>query len=108
MAARYVLLDSATGTGAGAWYRVPPNTFPIGFQVVENGTGAVTATVNIEATNDPASGAAAVVGTFTLSGTTQATDIFAAFACFDYYRANVTAITGTGAAVTVTRGGGGQ
>ena len=63
--------------------------------------------VNIEATNDTAATSGVVVGTISASGTTQATDGFAALAVFDYYRANVTGLTG-GNTVTVTRGGGGQ
>jgi hypothetical protein len=43
-------------------------------------------------------------GTLTMSGTTQAGDAIAGVARYAEYRARVTAISGTGAAVTVTMG----
>jgi hypothetical protein len=70
------------------------------FQLVETGTGAVTATVQIQSSNDGVSwvnyGAAV-----TLSGTTTAVNSAYGNAPFNCFGAIVTAITGTGAAVTV-------
>jgi hypothetical protein len=96
------LLTAATATGPGPWFngtgRVPS------FDAEVAGTGAVTATVVIECRNTPG-GAAKIYGTFTLSGTTLASEVgnggSAQAPVFTQYRANVTARTGTGAAVTV-------
>lgn len=88
---------SATSGKAGAGQKA--------FQAYIVGTGAVSATVLIEATNDESLGWI-LLGTITLSGTTSTTDGFASEAPWGYYRARVTAISGTGAAVTVTVSGG--
>lgn len=70
------------------------------FQAVETGTGAITATVQILSSNDNVNwtnyGAA-----LTLSGTTTATTSAYASAPFDCFGAIITAITGTGAAITL-------
>ena len=70
-----------------------------GIQAIVTGVGAVTATVNIEVSNDNVN--FLVLATITLSGTTSATDGFASQAQWNFVRANVTAISGTSAAVTV-------
>lgn len=70
------------------------------FQATVSGTGAVTSTVLIQVSNDGTNYITA--GTITLSGTTSATDGFVLDAPWAYVRANVTAISGTSAAVTVT------
>jgi hypothetical protein len=67
------------------------------------GTGAVSATVAIEVRND-AAGVWVNAGTLTMSGATTAGDGFAMAARYLQYRATVTAISGAGAAVTVTMG----
>lgn len=68
-------------------------------QATVAGTGAVTATVLIEFSND---GSSWLLGaTMTLSGTTQASDGFAVTASWLYCRANLTAVSGTGSAVNV-------
>lgn len=96
-----VLLSAVTSTGAGAAQadagRAPTFTGRVA------GTGAVSATVAIEVRND-AAGVWIPAGTLTISGTTTAGDGFAMAARYLQYRANVTAISGTGAAVTVTMG----
>lgn len=76
------------------------------YQATVSGTGAVTATVIIEGSNeDPAkSPTFLTIATITLSGTTSASDGFVGTAAWGYVRARLTAITGTGAAVTVTMG----
>jgi len=86
-----------TTTGAGnLLYKDSPNTT---FQVVLTGTGALTATVVIEFSND---GTNVVTGaTFSLSGTTTVTDGVTINSPWKYVRANVTAISGTSANVQV-------
>lgn len=74
------------------------------FQATVRGVGAVAATILIEGSNDKE--AFLLLGTITLSGTTQASDGFVGNAPWHYVRARLdTAPTGTGAAVTVTVGG---
>jgi hypothetical protein len=97
---------TATGT---AEYKDSPNST---YQAIVAGTGAVTATVVIEVTNDPransdpanAAWVSTVLGTITLSGTTTASDGFTTNAPWKYVRARVTAISGTGATVQVYMG----
>ena len=101
-----ILLNNATVTGAGtAWH--PRDTASIAtylfhsFQAVGTtsaSTGA--ATVVIEVSNDGTN--YNTLGTITLNlSTTAASDGFAVSNTWEYYRANVTAISGTGASVTV-------
>lgn len=97
------LMDSATSTGAGDWkYKDSPHAT---FQATVAGTGAVEATVDIEVSNDKVNVIDTVAGTITLSGTTSHSDGFTTqHAPWKYVRANVTAISGTGAAVSVLMG----
>ncbi|HUM37176.1 MAG TPA: hypothetical protein PLQ85_09925 [Anaerolineae bacterium] len=95
------LLAAVTATGAGAATADAGN--PPSFTATVAGTGAVSATVQIRARNT-ASGQWVLLGTITLSGTTTASDGFAALTRYMEYQANVTAISGTGAAVTVSMG----
>jgi hypothetical protein len=77
------------------------------YQASVVGTGAVTATVIIEATNEPNATAASQYithGTITLNGTTNATDGFPSTAVWGAVRARLTAISGTSATVNVTAG----
>ena len=87
-------------TGAGAWlYKDSPETT---FQAIVSGTGAVTATVTIEVSNDGINAGTTVMGTITLNGTTVTADGFTSTSApWKYVRANVTAVTGTGATVQV-------
>lgn len=96
-----------TGTGAGSTFDIAstsqdekPNRT---FQATVSGTGSVAATVLVQVSNDPAYGWL-TLGTITLSGTTTATDGFASEAAWQHVRSNVTAVSGTGAVVTVTMG----
>ena len=78
-------------------------------QAIVTGTGAVTATVQILATNDETTYQGltsnwVLLGTITLTGTTSASDGFASQAPWCWVAANVTAISGTGAAVKVLMG----
>lgn len=68
------------------------------FQGSLAGTGVRSATVDIECSNDTTHWL--VLGTLTLSDTATS-DGFASAAPWAFVRANVTAISGTGAAVTV-------
>jgi hypothetical protein len=68
------------------------------------GTGAVSATVEIQFSNDGTNWMSHADYTITLSGTTSDVDAFTAEDAYAYHRASVTAISGTGAAVTVVVG----
>jgi hypothetical protein len=96
------LMANRTTTGEGQWKTGISRAFTVDASV--KGQGAVSATVQIHARNTP-SGPAALLATITLSGTNEAADGFPFPAAFYEYRATVTAISGTGAAVTVTMGG---
>ena len=100
------LLNSATTTGAGtAWQErdtTASSTYTYhSFQAIGStsaSTGA--ATVLIQVSNDGTN--FITLGTITLSLTTSpSSDGFAANINWQYYRANFTAISGTGASVTV-------
>jgi hypothetical protein len=94
------LLDAVTTVQtSGAHARKSTNST---YQASVSGTGSVSATIIIEFSND---GIYWIAGaTITLSGTTSAIDGFAADAGWVYERANLTAISGTGAVVTVIAG----
>lgn len=94
------IVNGQAATGEGQVVAISPEMRT--FSVFVAGTGAVTATVLIEVSNDGTVFFEA--GTVTLSGTTIDADGFAMNAKWAYVRTNVTAITGTGAAVTVTLG----
>lgn len=98
-----LLGDGVLVTGAGnAVYKDSPHAT---FQATVVGTGAVTATVDIEVSNDGTYWADTAAGTITLSGTTSHSDGFTTTSApWKYVRANVTAVTGTGATVTVSMG----
>jgi hypothetical protein len=66
------------------------------------GTGAVTATVLVEVSNNNTD--FFTLATFTLSGTTSATDGCVTEESWQYVRGRISAISGTGAAVTLTLG----
>lgn len=95
------LLDSVTATGAGT--AIEMNSHAQTFQASITGTGAVTATVVVEVSNDGSN--YLTLGTITLSGTDSDSDGFASSAAWTFVRGNVTAISGTSAAVTLTMGG---
>ena len=96
----YNLQNDATTTATGtAIYKDAPKAT---LQATVSGTGAVSATVIIDVSNDALNWIPAV--TFTLSGTTSATDGTATDASWKYVRSRVTAISGTGAKVTVLMG----
>lgn len=70
------------------------------YQATISGSGAISASVSIEVTNDDKQNWL-TLGTISLSGTNVATDGFASFSQWSFVRANVTAISGTGAIVNV-------
>jgi hypothetical protein len=91
---------TTTGTGNFVYKDSPLACF----QGVVSGTGAVTATINIEYSNDGINACSTVAGTISLSGTTVSSDGFTSEAPWKFVRANVTAISGTGATVQVYMG----
>lgn len=94
--------DGVIVTGAGSFlYKDSPYST---FQATVSGTGAVSATVTIEYSNDGTNVCSTVAGTIALSGTTSNTDGFTSTAPWKYVRANVTAISGTDATVQVYMG----
>jgi len=98
-----VTSTTITASGSGPWiYKESPFST---FQACVDGTaGTQTATVTIECSDDGIHTCATVMGTITLSGTLTASDGFASTASWKYVRANVTAISGTGAVVTAFLG----
>ncbi|MCK5235814.1 MAG: hypothetical protein KAR06_02420 [Deltaproteobacteria bacterium] len=96
------IMAAKTSTGDGEIYAVHPLARTVDVKVV--GTGAVTATVIIYVSNTGGSDDWIEAGTITLSGTTSDADGFAMNAKWAYLKANVSAISGTGAAVTGTLG----
>lgn len=96
------LLDSVTGTGAGLSAGPAQNGMKT-FHATLAGTGAITATVLVEVSNDNSNWV--TLGTISLTGTTATSDGFASEAPWLYYRGNVSAITGTGATLNLLCGG---
>ena len=74
------------------------------FQATVTGTGAVTATVLIEGSNDGVYWCSTPLATITLSGTTSSSDGFTTQAPWKFIRANATSISGTGANIQVYMG----
>jgi hypothetical protein len=93
-------MNAKITTGAGDAFQ--PAAKDRTFQAVVVGTGAVTATVAIEVSNDGTYWE--TLATINLSGTTSDSDGLTSSAPWGYVRANVTAISGTNAAVTVKMG----
>lgn len=93
---------TTTATGAANIKDSPFTTF----QAWVTGTGAVTATVVVDCTNDDTlvNWCSTPLGTITLSGTTTSSDGFTTTAPWKYTRARVTAISGTGATVVCLMG----
>lgn len=96
------LLSAVTATGAGSPF---PLTADSTFQCIANGTsGAFSATVSVEVSNDNTNWETAIA--FSLSGTATTADTAGdnIAAPWKHVRGNVTAISGTGANVTLTMG----
>jgi hypothetical protein len=91
------LLQNVTTISDGVWqYKDAPKA---AIQATVTGTGTVTATVNIEYSNDGVNPCATLGGTITLSGTNSASDGFTSDSPWKWIRANVAAVSGTGATV---------
>lgn len=90
-----------TTTTGNAHYKDSPYST---FQATVTGTGAVSATVVIDCSNDGTNWCATALGTITLSGTTSAADGFTTTAPWKFIRARVTAVSGTGATVVSLMG----
>lgn len=103
MSTKSLLVNGVTATGAVpvvATCAASGTTFQA-FGTTTAGSGA--ATVVIQVSNDGANWID--LGTITLTlGTSATTDGFAALAAWAFVRANVTAISGTGASVSVYMG----
>jgi hypothetical protein len=101
------LLDAITATATGAAVVLDAPAFhgrascQCGFQAIVTGTGAVGATVLIEVSNDGTNWE--TVHTITLSGTTSDSDGVASEVPWAFVRARCTALSGTGAALTVLK-----
>ncbi len=98
-----VLLQAATAVGPGPWVR--RSRLNSAHDATVTGTGAVTATVDIEVSLDGVNPVNTSPLTITLSGTGADTDGDLISAPWPWVRANVTAISGTGAAVSSMMGG---
>lgn len=97
------LMSGKTSTGLSDVFAIHPEHRTFHAKVV--GTGAVTATVIIQVSNDGTTWIDATVSPhIDLSGTTSDADGFTMLAKWAYIRVNLSAISGTGAAVTVTMG----
>ena len=94
-----IILNAATATGAGSSTLLSGSTHT--FQAVLSNTTTPTATVSIEVSNDNTSWSN--LGTIILSGASD-TGTVSKIVSWLYVRANVTAISGTSASVTVTMG----
>jgi hypothetical protein len=93
-----IMRDETTDTSGDWHYKDSPYA---AFQATVAGTGAVTATVAIEVSNDGVNAVDTVMGTITLSGTTSHSDGFTSVSPWKYVRAVTTNVTGTGATVNV-------
>jgi hypothetical protein len=101
-ATRDIMVDKTTTGAVNTQFKYSPHAT---FQATVTGTGAVTATVDIEVSNDGTNWLDTVAGTITLSGTTTHSDGFTTTSApWKYVRANVTAISGTSASVDVVMG----
>lgn len=100
MAQRIPLMTSRTATATGSTIEAPGPGATV--QAVVTGTGALTATVVVQVSNDGA--AWLTISTLSLSGTTSATQGMALDAHWVYIRADLTVLTGTGATVNVWMG----
>lgn len=94
------LLVGRTTTGAGDGIEQQGSVRA--YQGIVRGIGVVSATVKVEVSNNKVDWLE--LGTITLSGTTRTSEGFASDAPWRYARGNVTAISGTSAAVDLLVG----
>lgn len=95
----YVLLSGATSTGAGS--AVQPRVYRTvrTFHVLETGSADITATVKIQGSNDNSDWQD--LATFSIDDSTSASGGVTIENAWRFIRANLSAITGTAATVTV-------
>jgi hypothetical protein len=93
------LLNSVTTPVTGSSYNVASKE-ERNFVCSVEGTGAVSATVLLEASNNNQQWF--TLATFSLSGTDSDADGYVSDDAWQFIRAKVTAVSGTGAAVTMT------
>jgi hypothetical protein len=94
------ILQSTSTPATGTSVRVAQTNRT--FQATVTGTGAVSATVIVEGSNDNVGWLE--IGTITLSGTGSASDGFASNAPWAFVRARCSSISGTGAQAVATMG----
>jgi hypothetical protein len=94
------LLNGITATAIGSSVLLPSSSFTV--QAVVTGSGALTATVVLEVSNDGLN--FLTLATYTLSGTSTAHDGAAFTSPWMYARARLTAVSGTSASVSVYLG----
>lgn len=99
MANNVIRVHSGNRVAVGTSVNVKKSSFSRVFQCAVAGTGAVTANVNIEGSVNGVDWK--VLNTFNLTGTTRASNTFSSTDPYPFLRGNVTAITGTGAVVTL-------
>lgn len=101
------ILNAVTSTGAGNKH--PPRWIKRSFQALgHTSSGAGSATVKVEASNveSPTENDWIELGSITLTlATTSSTDGFTTDAPWRHIRGNVTALSGTGATVSLIMGG---
>lgn len=96
------LLNQAIVTGVSAAIASPIGSKTLKASIT--GTGAVSSTIQIYGNNDNSNSTGVLLMTITLSGTNSAVDGSVLTAEWPYLYANITAISGTSAAVTVNLG----
>lgn len=96
---RYILLDGVISTTTGTALDMA-GVDDRNFVAHVEGTGAVSATVVVQVSNNNLHWG--TLATFSLSGTTSASDVYVSDDAWQFIRGKVTAISGTGAAVTLT------
>ena len=103
---QHILLDDVSTTGAGGKAPlIKKGDSSATFQATVNGTsGTVTATIDIEVSNNEEDWISMATISLSASAPVADSDGFASNASWAFVRANLTAITGTGASVTVVMG----
>ena len=103
---QHILLDDVSATGAGSKFPlVKKGDSSATFQATVNGSsGTVTATINIEVSNNERDWISMATISLSASAPVADSDGFASNASWAFVRANLTAITGTDAKVTVVMG----
>lgn len=97
-----LVFESTTTVTGGAVNLSQEDTRTSTYQATVEGTGAVSANVVIEVSNDNKGWLSDSTSTLALSGTTVASKGYTSTASWVYTRARITAVSGTGAKVTVT------